>query len=74
MNYNNFKYDLNNVIDYSDHKYCFDQMIYILNDRYKIMGEDMLNKYYEYYISNITDKNKIILIKDKIVPPKRDIL
>ena len=66
MNYNNFKNDLNNVIDYSNYKFCFDQMIYNFNDKYKPIGKHV-DKYYQYYFKNINDLNKINFIKENIM-------
>ena len=34
MNYENFRYDLDNVLRYYEHKFCLDQIVYTFNDKY----------------------------------------
>ena len=50
MNYENFKNDFNNLLDYIYHKFCLDQMIYAFNDKYNCLYNDtwftFINKYY----------------------------
>ena len=38
--YETFYNDLNNVIEYKNHRYCFDHMIYTFKDKYRLMNKD----------------------------------
>tara|TARA_B100000427_G_C15370563_1_gene534137 strand:+ start:189 stop:404 length:216 start_codon:yes stop_codon:yes gene_type:complete len=67
MNYRTFEYDLNNVVEYSIHKYLFDQIVYAFNDKYRLLNYESFNKYYNNYIQ-INNNNTMVLkiIEDNI--------
>ena len=59
--YETFYNDLNNVIEYKNHRYCFDHMIYTFKDKYRLMNKDTLSQYYNGYIN--MNKNKVDVVK-----------
>ena len=58
MKYINFKYDLDNVIYYYELKckFCYDQILYVFNDKY----EQLNNELWEEYIKQYEYENKLV--------------
>ena len=64
INYDIFKYDLNNLINYykSTNKYCYDQVLYTFIDKYKDKDKQT---YYTYLKKeNICDKLLYDILND----------
>ena len=55
-----FYNDLNKVIEYRNHKYCFDNMVYTFKDKYRLMNKDTLSQYYKEFI-NMNKSNQGIV-------------
>ena len=64
INYDIFKYDLNNLINYynSTNKYCYDQVLYTFIDKYKDKDKDKFYKYLKK--ENICDKLLYDILND----------
>jgi hypothetical protein len=63
MNYINFKNDLDNVIYYNilECKFCYDQVLYVFNDKYEQLNSEIWKEYIKQYetenkIENIIKK------------------
>ena len=57
-----FYNDLNKVIEYRNHRYCFDHMIYTFKDKYRLMNKDTLSQYYKEFINMNQDNQSIVEI------------
>ena len=57
MNYENFKNDFNNLLNYINHKYCLDHMIYAFNDKYKCLYNHFMCVYYS------SEKPRLIVLQ-----------
>ena len=67
MKYINFKYDLDNLIYYYELKYklCYDQILYVFNDKYGQLNNELWKEYikqYEYE-NKLVNVSKILNLK-----------
>ena len=64
MNYENFRYDLDNVLRYYEHKFCLDQIVYTFNDKYNQLEKNIFYNYCNKYIEvNMNQDNVLNIIK-----------
>ena len=53
MNYENFKNDFNHLLDYKNHTFCFEQVLYAFNDKYNQLH---IKIWFDYKMKGTTDR------------------